>query len=358
MSSMFGNRIRVSLFGQSHGEKIGCLIDGLPAGEPVDQDELQAFMTRRAPGGPYATKRKETDTPFVVSGLFQGHTCGAPLCVLIDNTDTRSSDYQKDIPRPGHADYPAEIRYRGFQDHRGGGHFSARLTAALCAAGGILMQCLTRRGITIGAHLLSVGDVKDVSFDPLSIPISQLSLIRSGFPVIDKESGEKMQALIDSVRQAGDSIGGTVECAVLGVPVGVGEPVFEGIENMIAQAVFGIPAVKGIEFGEGFAASRLRGSQNNDTYEWRDGHISLRSNHAGGILGGLSDGAPIIFRTAFKPTPSIAQAQHSVSLSARRDAILEITGRHDPCVAVRAVPVVEAAAAMAIADLVDLEEEK
>ena len=352
MSSMFGNRIRVSLFGQSHGEKIGCLIDGLPAGEPIDQDELQAFMARRAPGGQYATKRKEADMPCIVSGLFQDHTCGAPLCVLIDNTDTRSSDYQKDIPRPGHADYPAEIRYHGFQDYRGGGHFSARLTAALCAAGGILKQLLSRRGIAVGAHLLSVGDVKDASFDPLSLSPGQLAQLRSSFPVYDEEAEEKMKALIDSVRMEGDSIGGTVECAVLGVPVGVGEPVFDGIENRIAQAVFGIPAVKGIEFGEGFAASRMRGSQNNDAYEWRDGHIALKSNHAGGILGGLSDGAPIIFRAAFKPTPSISQAQHSVSLSARRDAILEISGRHDPCVAVRAVPVVEAAAAMAIADLI------
>ena len=353
MSSVFGDRIRLSLFGQSHGEAIGCVLDGMPAGEAVDFDALQAFMKRRAPGGAYATKRKESDEVRIVSGLFNGHTCGAPLCVLIGNSDVRSSDYEQmhDLPRPGHADYPAEVKYQGHQDYRGGGHFSARITAALCAAGGILIQCLARRGVAVGAHLLSVGNVLDKPYDPMSVSKDDLLAAQSGFPTLSENSAESMKTLIDEVRTAGDSIGGVVECAVIGLPIGVGSPVFDGVENAIAKSVFAIPAVKGIEFGEGFAAARMRGSQNNDPYEWKDGKPALQSNHAGGILGGLTDGGPVIFRAAFKPTPSIALAQHTVSLSARRDAILEITGRHDPCVAVRAVPVVEAAAALAIADL-------
>ncbi len=353
MSSVFGEHIRLTLFGQSHGEAIGCVLDGLPAGEAVDTEELQAFMKRRAPGGTYATRRKESDEVRIISGLFNGRTCGAPLCVLIGNNDIRSADYEqmRDLPRPGHADYPAEIKYQGYQDYRGGGHFSARITAALCAAGGILSQCLARRGVMIGAHLLSVGIEKDEPFDPMSVSKTELLSAQSGFPTLSESSAGKMKAIIDEVRTAGDSIGGIVECAVIGLPIGIGSPVFDGIENAIAKAVFAIPAVKGIEFGEGFAAAKMRGSQHNDPYEWKNGKPALQSNHAGGILGGLTDGGPVIFRAAFKPTPSIAIAQHTVSLSARRDAILEITGRHDPCVAVRAVPVVEAAAALAIADL-------
>ena len=356
MSSTLGEKVRISLFGQSHGEMIGCVIDGLPAGEAVDAEALQAFMSRRAPGGAYTTRRRESDEARVVSGLFQGKTCGAPLCVLIGNTDTRSADYEwmKETPRPGHADYPAEIKYKGFQDYRGGGHFSARLTAALCAAGGIALQILSRRGIDIGAHLLSVGDIADEAFDPLLVSHECLRKASTGFPTLSENAEKSMKALIDQVRAEGDSVGGVVECAAIGLPVGVGGPVFDGLENRIAQAVFGIPAVKGIEFGAGFAAARMRGHQNNDPYEWRDGQPVLLSNNAGGILGGLSDGAPVILRAAFKPTPSIAQAQQTVSLSAKRDAILEITGRHDPCVAVRAVPVVEAAAALAVLDLMEM----
>ena len=352
MSSIYGERIRLSLFGQSHGEKIGCVLDGLPAGETVNMDGLRAFMARRAPGGAYSTKRREADEPHIVSGLYNGKTCGAPLCVLINNTDVRPWDYEQlgDMPRPGHADYPAQVKYGGHQDVRGGGHFSARLTAALCAAGGILMQLLACRGVEIGAHLLSVGDVEDTRYDPLNVGPDILKAAQNSFPVLTDSVGERMKALIDELRAAGDSIGGTVECAVVGLPVGLGEPVFDGIENAVARAVFAIPAVKGIEFGEGFNASRLRGSQNNDAYEWRNGRPAVLSNHAGGILGGLTDGAPVIFRAAFKPTPSIAAMQHTISYTARRDAILEISGRHDPCVAVRAVPVVEAAAALAVAE--------
>ena len=354
MSSTFGERIRLSLFGQSHGEMVGCVLDGLPAGEPIDLDQLAAFMARRAPGGAYVTGRQEPDQPRIVSGLYQDRTCGAPLCVLIENRDTRPGDYERmrDMPRPGHADYPAEVKYGGYQDYRGGGHFSARLTAALCAAGGILLQLLERRGIRVGAHLLSIGHLRDEAFDPMRVGATDLARAMTGFPTLSDEAGEAMKALLSQIRAEGDSIGGVVECAVLGMPVGCGEPVFDGLENVIAQAVFAIPAVKGIEFGEGFAAAKLRGSENNDAYAWQQDRPQVQSNHAGGILGGLSNGAPIVFRAAFKPTPSIGLPQQTVSYLRRQDTTLEITGRHDPCVAVRAVPCVEAAAALAVAQFV------
>ena len=354
MSSMIGERIRLSLFGQSHGEKVGCVLDGLPAGEPVDEAVLAAFMARRAPGGAYATPRREADAARIVSGLWQGRTCGAPLCVLIDNTNVRSADYDRlrDLPRPGHADYPAEVRYGGYQDVRGGGHFSARVTAALCAAGGIVLQLLGRRGVRVGAHLYRVGDIPDRPYDPLLVSDADLAPSRTGFPVLSEDAGERMKALIDRVRSEGDSIGAIVECAVLGLKPGLGEPMFDGIENAVAKAVFGIPAVKGLEFGEGFRAAALRGSENNDAYAWSEGGPRVLTNHAGGALGGLTDGAPLIFRAAFKPTPSIARPQRTVSLSGHGDAVLEITGRHDPCVGVRAVPVVEAAAAVALMDFI------
>lgn len=354
MSSIYGNKIQLSLFGQSHGEMIGCVLDGLPAGETVDEESLISFLQRRAPGTSYTSQRLEADIPRIVSGLYEGRTCGAPLCVLIENTDTRPKDYEqlRDLPRPGHADYPAKVRYHGFQDIRGGGHFSARITAALCAAGGILIQILGRRGIRIGAHLLSVGDIEDERFDPLNVTSMILEQAQDGFPVLSGDAETRMKDLIDTVREAKDSIGGIVECAIIGLPVGLGEPIFDGIENCIAQTVFAIPAVKGIEFGDGFASARLRGSQHNDAYTWKDGEPALKSNHAGGILGGLTDGAPIIFRAAFKPTPSIAKPQQTISFTEERDVILEITGRHDPCLAVRAVPIVEAAAALAIAQFV------
>ena len=353
MSSVFGNKIRVSIFGQSHGEKIGCVIDGLPAGETVDGEALRRFLARRAPGQKGTTPRRETDLPHIVSGLLNGRTCGAPLCVLMDNADTHSGDYDelKDVPRPGHADYPAAVKYRGFQDARGGGHFSARLTAPLCVAGGILLQLLSRRGVRIGAHVLAVGEVRDEAFDPLQTDGGLLDRLKEGFPaVIDPGAGQRMLDLAEEMRECGDSVGGLVECAALGLPVGLGGPMFGGLENRIAQAVFAIPAVKGIEFGEGFAAARMRGSENNDPYRVRDGQVTLLSNHAGGILGGLATGAPLIFRAAFKPTPSIARPQLSVSLSGMEDRELVIHGRHDPCVVLRAVPCVEAAAALALAD--------
>ncbi len=354
MSSVIGDRIRISVFGQSHGEKIGAVIDGLPAGERIDGDALAALMARRAPGQALTTRRSEKDAVHIVSGTVDGVTCGAPLCLIIDNTDTRSGDYDRlrRLPRPGHADLPAHIKWNGFNDIRGGGHFSARLTAPLCAAGGILMQIYARRGIRIGAHLYEVAGVRDRPMDEEGTSPADLDALAAlPFPVLDPSAGERMRDAVERVRAEGDSCGGIVECAVLGLPAGLGEPMFGGLENLIARAVFGVPAVKGIEFGAGFRAARLRGSENNDPYRMDGDRPRPVTNHAGGILGGLATGAPVIFRAAFKPTPSIALRQDTVDLKEMKDADLTITGRHDPCVALRAVPCVEAAAAVALADL-------
>jgi chorismate synthase len=354
MSSTYGEKIKISIFGQSHGEAIGVVMDGLPAGFAPDLDRLSAFMARRAPGGALATARKESDKPKFVSGLYEGKTCGAPLCAIIENSDTRSGDYSsiKDTPRPGHADYPAYVKHGGNNDVRGGGHFSARLTAPMCIAGGLLLQLLEQKGIRIGAQIVSVADVDGKRFDPINVSSGDLdALLSSGgdLTTLDSAAAAQMRSRIEQARAEGDSVGGVIECCVLGLPVGIGEPVFDGLENDIAKCVFAIPAVKGIEFGAGFSAARMRGSENNDPYYAEGGKVHIKTNNAGGILGGLSSGAPLIFRAAFKPTPSIAREQDSVSLSRGENAILGIKGRHDPCVAVRAVPIVEAATAIALA---------
>lgn len=354
MSSTFDGNLRISIFGQSHSGGIGCVIDGLPAGERIDMNALQAFLTRRAPGAnPWSTPRKETDTPEFLSGLVENVTCGAPLAAIIRNTDTRSQDYAelRDVPRPGHADYAAHVRYGGHQDTAGGGHFSGRLTAALCIAGGICKQLLERKNIYIGAHLSSVGSVSDTSYDPTALSVETLLLTANRpFPVLDEAAGKEMQNEIRVAREAGDSIGGVIECAAVGVPAGVGDPLFDGMENRIARIVFAIPAVKGVEFGAGFEVARMRGSENNDAFFMDGSAVHTRSNHAGGILGGITNGMPILFRAAVKPTPSIAREQESVSLSRGENARLAVRGRHDPCIAPRAVPVMEAALAIALTD--------
>ncbi len=350
MASTFGKLLQISVFGQSHGAAIGVTMDGLPAGLPVEMDKLQAFLARRAPGqGAWATPRKEADAVEILSGLVDGVTCGAPLTAVIRNTNTRSGDYAglHDCPRPGHADYPAEVKYKGAQDAAGGGHFSGRLTAPICIAGGICLQLLAREGVLLAAHLASVGSAADTPFDPLRPELDQ---VQKDFPVLSLEAGEAMRQEIAAAKAEGDSIGGVVECAVVGLPVGLGEPMFGGMENRIAQMVFGIPAVKGVEFGAGFGAAKLRGSWNNDPYVMENSEIRAKTNHAGGILGGITNGMPLIFRAAFKPTPSIAKEQESVSLAALESKNLIVHGRHDPCIAPRAVPVVEAVAAVAIYD--------
>jgi chorismate synthase len=354
MSSEFGKLLKISVFGQSHGPAIGVVVDGLPAGEPVDLEELYAFLNRRRPGRDgLSTPRKETDIPTFLSGLENGVTCGAPLCAVIQNSDQHSSDYSelRDKPRPGHADFTARVKWGGAADMRGGGHFSGRLTAPLCVAGGIARQILARRGIFVGAHLAAVGAAADVPF-PLHPGAALFEAVAAKpFPVIDDEAGAEMQTAIQTAREAGDSLGGIVECAAVGLPAGLGDPMFDGVENRLAAALFGIPAVKGVEFGAGFAAARLQGSENNDPFTVEDGRIVTLQNNAGGILGGITTGMPLILRTAIKPTPSIARQQQTVSFSGMRETPLEIRGRHDPCIAHRAVPVVEAVTAAVLLDL-------
>jgi chorismate synthase len=342
------------VFGQSHGKAIGVNIDGLPAGEAIDLDELNAFLDRRKPGkSPLSTMRKESDTPIFLSGIENGVTCGSPLCAIIENSDQHSKDYSElaDKPRPSHADYTAYVKWGGQADMRGGGHFSGRLTAPLCIAGGIAKQILARRGVYVGAHLASVGMEDDDTF-PLH-PTKELfdSVAAKPFPVLDDQAGERMQALILDARKNLDSVGGIVECAAIGIPAGLGDPMFDGMENRLASALFGIPAVKGVEFGLGFGSCRLHGSENNDPFVMESGQIVTTSNRSGGILGGITTGMPITLRVGLKPTASIAKPQQTVSLSARKNTELVIHGRHDPCIAHRAVPVVEAVTATVLLDL-------
>lgn len=355
MSSIYYGQLTVSLFGQSHAPGIGVTVDGLPAGEAIDLEELQAFLNRRAPGrGPWATTRKEEDRPEILSGLAGGYTCGAPLAALIRNTNTRSGDYDnlRDIPRPGHADYTAQVKYGGFQDVAGGGHFSGRLTAPLCIAGGICKQILARKGIYVGAHIAAVGGIPDQGYDPVNL--DRETLLAPGgrdFPVLDPDAGARMQGAIAQAKEDLDSLGGLVECAVIGLPAGLGDPMLDGMENRIARLAFAIPAVKGVAFGAGFAVADRRGSQNNDPFYFDEaGQVRTRTNHAGGILGGITNGMPLVFQAAVKPTPSIGQPQESVSLSRGENTTLVIHGRHDPCIVPRAVPCLEAAAAIAVYD--------
>lgn len=346
MSSTYGENIRVTIFGQSHSPAIGMTLEGIPAGEKIDFAELAAFAARRAPGGQaYATARKEADQPEFISGLRDDVTCGTPITAIIRNTDTRSRDYEelRVVPRPGHADYTASVKYNGCQDYAGGGHFSGRLTAPMVIAGGICRQILEREGIQIAARIASIGGIRDEG------ELSE-EVLKKSFPVMSDIQGEKMLSRIAEAKADGDSVGGIIECTVFGLPAGLGDPMFDGMENRIAQIVFGIPAVKGVEFGVGFAAAEMTGSENNDAFLMRDGRVETKTNHCGGILGGITNGMPLTFRAAFKPTPSIAKEQDSINLETKEAVKLVVKGRHDPCIVPRAVPVVEAAAAIAVYD--------
>lgn len=352
MSSTYGDNLKLSIFGQSHGAGIGMTLDGIPAGLPVDTEKLQAFLNRRAPGqNDWSTPRREEDRPEFLSGILDGFTCGAPIAAVIYNRNTRSGDYAnlKDCPRPGHADYTAQVKYGGFQDASGGGHFSGRLTAPLCIAGGLCLQWLEALGIRIGAHICQIAGAADRSFDPVT---PQLDEIRSDFPVLDIKSGEAIRQCIAEARALGDSVGGSIECAISGLPAGIGEPMFGGMESRIAQIVYGIPAVKAVEFGIGASAGYMRGSQCNDGYTLENGKIVTLSNRAGGILGGITNGMPVLFSVTVKPTPSISIPQQTVNLKTGEITTLEVKGRHDPCIVPRAVPVVEAAAAIAVYDMI------
>jgi len=354
MSSTYGENLKLSIFGQSHGAAIGMTLDGIPAGLPVDLEVLQAFLNRRAPGqASWSTPRKEEDRPEFLSGILEGFTCGAPIAAVIHNTNTRSGDYSNllDTPRPGHADYTASVKYGGYQDAAGGGHFSGRLTASICIAGGLCLQWLKEMGIEIHGHITSIANVPDAP-PRLDFVNPQVDQIRQDFAVIDESAGEAMRAKITKAKEKGDSVGGEIECIITGVTPGLGEPMFGGIESRIAQIVYGIPAVKAVEFGLGTMISQFRGSMVNDAFTIEDGIIKTATNYCGGILGGIATGMPIVFKVSIKPTPSIALPQRSVSMTTGEETTLHINGRHDPCIVPRAVPVIEAAAAIAIYDMI------
>lgn len=355
MSSTWGENVKISIFGESHGAAIGVVIDGLPTGEKIDFDFVAAQMARRAPGrDKTATQRKESDIPEILSGIVDGHTTGTPLCAVIRNSGAHSADYAdfKRFPRPGHADFTALFRYRGNSDYRGGGHFSGRLTAPMVFAGAVCRDILSRRRVSIGAHIFEAAGIRDTAFDAAKVAGEQLgSLSKKIFPLINESKESEMRAAIEAARIDGDSVGGIVECAATGVPRGIGSPIFGGVENKLSSIIFGIPAVKGIEFGAGFDASRLRGSENNDEFTIENGEVKTATNRHGGILGGITSGMPVVFKVAFKPTPSIFKEQHTVDLVENKEAVLKIKGRHDPCVVIRAVPVVESLTAVCLLDL-------
>lgn len=347
----FGN-LSVSIFGESHGAGIGVVIDGLPGGEEIDFEKVLDFMARRAPKKDgISTRRNEKDFPEIMSGYLNGKTTGTPLCAVIRNTDQHSADYGNiaTVARPGHADYTGSVRYNYANDLRGGGHFSGRITAPLVFAGAVCSQILEKRGITVGAHILSISDVKDSRFDPVNVTADELeSVKKKGFPVLDDSVEDKMKAAVKTASEQLDSVGGQIECAIVGLPAGIGSPMFDGIENRISQAVFGIPAIKGIEFGAGFGFAQLCGSKANDCFKTDGTKITTTTNNNGGILGGITNGMPIIFTVAVKPTPSIAQPQQTVDYVKMENTVLEIKGRHDACIVPRAVPCVEAAANIAL----------
>ena len=356
MSSTWNRTLKLSIFGESHGPAIGMTLDNLPAGELINIEELRAFTDRRTAkkGDNTSTARTEPDLPELISGYFEGKTTGTPLTGIIRNTDTRSADYNNvsRLARPGHADYTGQVRYHGANDFRGGGHFSGRLTAPLTLAGGICKQILERRGIYIASHVLSIKDVSEERFNPINIPLETIQVLQKmRFPLLVPQIEEKMRAVIETARLNQDSVRGTLECGILGLPAGIGSPMFDGIENVLSSIIFGIPAVKGIEFGEGFGASSLFGSENNDPFYLEQNKVKTNTNHHGGILGGISSGMPVIFRVAIKPTPSISQPQQTVDVKKSEEAVISVKGRHDPCVAIRAAVVLEAVTNIAVLDL-------
>ncbi len=360
MRSTWGNNLQLTIFGESHGPAIGVVVDGLPIGLSVDEEAVARDMARRAPGqDPTATARREADRVRIVSGLYRGHTTGAPLCGLIENTNVRSGDYEamQRLMRPGHADYAGYVKYRGMNDPRGGGHFSGRLTAPLVFAGALCRQALAARGIEVGAHIASIAGVEDAPMDPVGVDAQTLRALRDArFALLDPAREAAMRARVEEARLAGDSVGGSIEVAAVGVPAGLGAPFFDSLESTLAHLLFSIPAVKGVAFGDGFGLCAMRGSGANDAMRVQDGRVTCETNHNGGVTGGITNGMPVVCRVAVKPTPSIAQPQRTVDVSCMADAQIEIRGRHDPCIVPRAVPVVESAMLLALMDLL-LEEE-
>lgn len=354
MGGVWGNKIKLSIFGESHGEGLGIVIDGIEPGIKVDIKNIEKEMERRAPGrNSLSTQRKEGDKPEILSGIFNGFTTGAPISMIIRNNDKRSKDYSKikDLARPGHADFPGYIKYNGFNDYRGGGHFSGRITAPLVFAGALAKEILKEKGIFIGSHIKQVGKVKDASFDFLNLTKEDLKeILNKELPLIDTKKIEEVKEEINFYRMDGNSIGGIVECAILGLNPGIGNPFFDSLESTIAHLAFSVPSVKGIEFGAGFEFANMSGEEANDEYFIEKGEIKTYSNNNGGITGGISNGMPVIFRVVIKPTPSISKAQRSVNIKTMKEEIIKVTGRHDPCIVQRVLVVIEAIAALAILD--------
>lgn len=355
MSSAIGDKIKLSIFGESHGEAIGCVIDGLPAGIKLDLDKIYLDMARRAPGkDKTSTPRLEKDEPHILSGVIGNVTTGAPLCAVIQNTNTKSGDYSNlmTVPRPSHSDYPAYVKYSGYNDIRGGGHFSGRLTAPLVFAGAAAKQILAQKGVTVGAHIKQIGGVRDALADYNDISVELLKKLSSScFSLIDENVESDMRKEIEKARLNLDSVGGIIECFAVGLPVGVGGNMFDTVEGKLASVLFGVPAVKGVEFGLGFGFADKNASDVNDEYEIKDGNVATLTNNNGGVLGGMTNGSPIAVSVAIKPTPSISKKQRSVNLQTMQNEELEIHGRHDPCIVVRAVPVIESAVALGLLDL-------
>ena len=351
MKNTFGNALSVTLFGESHGEQIGAVLDGLCPGIPVDREEIIFRLDLRRPYGKISTSRKEPDAWSVVSGVYEGKTTGTPLCILIPNTSAKSVDYDtlRSIARPGHADYAAYCKYHGYSDPRGGGHFSGRLTAPLVAAGAIALSMLKKKGIAIGTHITRCAEIDDRDFDDLAADIAALNTKR--FAVLDEESGERMRERIEKAAEEGDSVGGVLETAVTGLPAGAGEPWFDSVESLLSHALFSIPGVKGVEFGDGFAIADMRGSEANDPFRIRDGGVCTETNHNGGINGGITNGMPVVFRVAVKPTPSVFVKQDTVDFLRGEETELSLSGRHDPAIVHRARAVVDALTALTLADI-------
>lgn len=355
MSGIWGNKIKLSIFGESHGPAIGITIDGLPPGVEINLDDVLEEMDRRKPGRSLlSTTRKESDTPEIITGFFNGRTTGAPLTAIIKNGDQRSKVYEdiKNLMRPGHADYPAFVKYGGYHDYRGGGHFSGRITAPLVFAGAICKQILEEKGIYVGAHVKSISHIEDLSFRDVKVTPDLFAVLKKQeVPLLEEGKKEEIEDVILTARKEMDSVGGTIECTVIGLSPGVGDPFFNSVESVLAHLMFSVPAVKGIEFGKGFGMTKLRGSETNDAYYYDGDEVKTYTNNNGGITGGITNGMPVLFKVAVKPTSSIAKTQKTINIAEEKNAELVVKGRHDPCIVPRAVPVIEAVTAIGILDL-------
>ena len=351
MKNSFGNNIKITVFGESHGPFVGCVIDGLRPGLSVNEEAIAHSLSLRRPRGEISTARSEEDNFTVGCGVYGGRTTGAPVVITIPNNNVRSSDYSsfKTVARPSHADYTAFVKYNGANDFRGGGRFSGRLTAALCAAGGMIMPWLNEMGICIGTHIKSIEDVFDRPFDDLESDVRSLS--SKHFAVLDESAGEAMRERITKAKAEGDSVGGVLETAVTGIAAGVGEPFFDSVESLLSHALFSIPGIKGVEFGAGFEISKMRGSVANDPFFAEDGAVYTKTNNSGGINGGITNGMPVVFRCAVRPTPTIAREQQTVDFVKRENTVLSAPGRHDPCIVHRVRAVVDSVAAFVVYDL-------